>query len=463
MPVPLTILILIISAPTLGLLTQENQISALDTNRKSSRRIQALPDSVSPAPRPPKPRPLTANSFTTSAPKTSPPKNDSATSLLDLSALKGDDESAPPAPIDDSSDNIAGSKKETSQLSLDDLDSKSAKSGSGGLSGEDDDLELGESDAPDSLGWKDNLRFTVDISTRPTYFGPTGDLGNVAFIGIDLHKVITSENGDIGTLTLQPYLARIDNAPAEPRSNFDDPHDWALQWRIFNFNYTEHGKGKTNFRIGHFELPFGLEQIVNTNGTLRDFTHFENFGIKNDWGVSFNGENKEVEYELGLTRGSGNFYRRRDDPYVVSGRIGSSRDNRVVLGLSGLHGEILNFDPSGGTVRQSRLGLDMTIADEKFVYLSEFSAGVVDDDPVFTGLFEIDTYNRDETLLAYNQFVVRGIEQANDWDFEVRDSIGLRWHPDSHWTLSAQVSHFFDVMGTARRGTAFELQARYRF
>ena len=431
MPDVFKIFLLLISVPVMGLSAQENKIRALDINSQSSRRVQPLTDSGS-------------------------PKTNSPTSLLDLSELAGDDESEPPAPSDDSLKNIAASNKETSELSLDDLDSKSDRSGDG-------DEEEEQEEASASPGWKDNLRFTVDVATRPTYFGPTGDFGNAAFLGIDLHKVITSEDGDIGTLTLQPFLTRIDNIQDARQSIFEDRHDWAIEWRIFNFNFTKYGKGKTNFRIGHFELPFGLEQIINTNGTLRDYTHFENYGIKNDWGVSFNGENKEFEYEVGLTRGSGNFYRRRDDPYVVSGRIGTSRDESVVLGLSGLHGETLNFDSGGGTTRRSRLGLDMTVSNEQFVYLSEFSAGVEDSDPVFTGLFEIDIYNEDETLLLYNQLVVRGIEQANDWDFEVRDSIGVRWQPNSHWALSAQVSHFFDAFGPARRGTVLEIQSRYRF
>ena len=435
MPVALTIFLLMISIPAPLLMAQENGIQALASTHASSRRIQSSSD---------------IDALETGS---------RSTSLLDLSNLTGDEKSK--SPTDDSLENIASSPKRTSELSLDSLDSNDGERKAEGT--QDGDLNQSQSQTSPSERWKENLRFTVDVAVRPTYFGPTGDFGNAAFLGIDLHKVITSVDGDIGTLTLQPFLTRNDNIQDGPQSIFEDRHDWALEWRIFNFNYTKYGKGKTNFRIGHFELPFGLEQIVNTNGTLRDYTHFENFGIKNDWGVSFNGENKDVEYEVGLTRGSGNFYRRRDDPYVVSGRIGTSRDDSVSLGLSALHGETLNFDSGGGTTRRSRLGLDMTVASEQFVYLSELSAGVEDSDPVFTGLFEIDAYNEDETLLVYNQFVVRGIEQANDWDFEVRDSIGVRWQPNNHWALSAQVSHFFDVLGTARRGTVLEFQSRYRF
>ena len=444
MSIACSIFLLLISVPSLGLIAQEIEPQALIESAVSSRRTTASPNAAA------------------VAPKTSPKTSSKNTSLLDLSKLGGDDESKPPSPSDDKP--VAKGTKETSELSLDDLDSKSDVG-----DGDGDDQEQKSQEASTSGGWKDNLRFTVDVAVRPTYFGPTGDFGNAAFVGIDLHKVITSEDGDIGTLTLQPFLVRNDNIQNAPQSIFEDPHDWAIEWRIFNFNFTKYGKGKTNFRIGHFELPFGLEQIVNTNGTLRDFTHFQNFGIKNDWGVSFNGENKNVEYEVGLTRGSGNFYRRRDDPFVVSGRIGTSRNEPIVLGLSALHGETLNFDSLGGTTRRSRVGADLTVASEKFVYLSEISAGVENDDPVFTGLFEIDAYNNDETLLFYNQFVVRGIEQSNDWDFEVRDSIGIRWQPNSHWALSTQLTHFFDVLGTAsvfspaRRGTSLQVQARYRF
>lgn len=347
-------------------------------------------------------------------------------------------------------------------LSLDQLDSNAQNSGENGASANPSSTEdMGWKSTTGS--WKDNLRFAIDVAVRPIYFGPTGDFGNFTFVGIDLHKVFSSDQGDIGTLTMQPFLTRIDNVQNFANSVHEDPHDWAIDWRITNFNYTAIGKGKTNIRIGSFEIPFGLEQIVNTNGTLRDFTHFQNFGLKTDLGVSLNGEQNDVEYELGVTRGSGSRYRRRDAPYLLAGRIGTSRDKPVVLGISALHGETINYGPAGGTDRRSRVGIDMTVGAEKYVYLSELSTGFENDGRTFTGLFEVDSFNSDESVLIYNQLVVRGINETGAWDYELRDSIGVRWQADSSLVLSAQLSHFFDALGSNSRGTTIEVQARYRF
>jgi len=254
-------------------------------------------------------------------------------------------------------------------------------------------------------------------------------------------------------------LSGVDNSPSQ-QTDFED---FEIVNRITNFNYTRYGKGKTNFRIGHFEIPFGLEQIVNTNGTLRDFTHNQNFGLKSDWGVTFNGESNSLEYELGLSRGSGNVWRRRDDPFVLAGRVGSDRTENVVWGLSAFHGEVLNFAPEGGTVRRSRIGADVTFADENLIWLGEFSAGVDDGDSAYTALVEVDWTDSKETLLLYNQVVLRGFDRSSGWDNELRNSIGVRWSPDAKWAVSGQLSHFFDPLSSENRGTVVEFQMRYRF
>lgn len=309
--------------------------------------------------------------------------------------------------------------------------------------------------------WKDNLRLTIDSANRTVYSGRSGKAGGLGFVGIDLHKVFTDDRGDWGTLTLQPFWTRIDNLDFDP-ATFQGDSDIELEYRIFNFNYTRHGKGKTNFRIGHFEIPFGLEQIINTNGTLRDYTHIQNFGLKSDWGVTFNGQASGVEYEMGLSRGSGNEWRRRDDPYIVAGRIGTSRDEPVILGISAFQGKVLNFGPGDETVQRGRVGADFTFADEKLVWLAELSAGYEDDDRAYTSLLEIDWMNPLETVLAYNQTQLRGFGRSDGWDNEFRNSAGFRWTPTAHHAISCQLSHFFDTLASENRGTVFEFQLRYR-
>ena len=143
MSIAWSIFLLLISVPSLGLIAQEIEPQALIESAVSSRRT-------------------TPSSGAAVAPKTSPKTSSKNTSLLDLSKLGGDDESEPPAPSDDNP--VAKGTKETSELSLDDLDSKSDASDG------DDDEEQESQEASSAGGWKDNLRFAVDVAVRPTYF-----------------------------------------------------------------------------------------------------------------------------------------------------------------------------------------------------------------------------------------------------------------------------------------------------
>ncbi len=307
--------------------------------------------------------------------------------------------------------------------------------------------------------WKDNLRFATDWSVRSVYDGRSGEFGPLVFAGIDLHKVFTDEQGDWGTLTAQNYLAYSQNVDTE--LFYDQGFD--VQYRIFNFNFTRFGKGKTNFRIGHFEVPFGLEQIINTNGTLRDYRHMQNLGVKNDWGITFNGERENIEYELGLSRGSGNNWRRRNDPYIVAGRVGTSRDEPVTLGLSAFHGKVLNRGKGPGTIKRSRIAGDFIFTDEKFIWLGELSVGFEEESRAYSALWEVDWTDPAETILAYNQLFVRGFGDTVGWDNELRNSVGVRWTPNTKCAFSGQATHIFDGLADAGRGAILELQMRYRF
>ena len=59
----------------------------------------------------------------------------------------------------------------------------------------------------------------------------------------------------------------------------DGPNDWEF-WHVS-------GDGRFNIKMGHFEMPYGIEHTINSNGTLRQFS--TNLGTKVDWGVTFNG------------------------------------------------------------------------------------------------------------------------------------------------------------------------------
>ena len=63
--------------------------------------------------------------------------------------------------------------------------------------------------------WTDNLRWAIDESVRGIVNGD-GDVATLAFFGLDVHKVFSTGNRDIATLTLQPYLTRVDDLVPTP-------------------------------------------------------------------------------------------------------------------------------------------------------------------------------------------------------------------------------------------------------
>ena len=112
-----------------------------------------------------------------------------------------------------------------------------------------------------------NSRFKFDLSTRFSLDQSNGKIGNMSALGFDYHNTISSETGDIGTLVMQLYATKINNLAPHPPF-FDNEDDFKLVTRIFNFNYTGLGRSFPNIKVGHIELPYGIEYRVNTNGTF---------------------------------------------------------------------------------------------------------------------------------------------------------------------------------------------------
>ncbi len=305
----------------------------------------------------------------------------------------------------------------------------------------------------------------TDVSTRPAFNfseasgASANHLSDITFVGLDLHKVFSSAQGDWATLTLQPYITKLSNQHRRP-SFSTGKDDWGLVYRIFNLNYTGLAQNQINLRVGHMEVPFGLEQVVNTNGTLRDYNHSKNIGVKSDWGVSLNGELSVLEYEVALLRGSGNAYSSRDAPYLVAGRVGSARDQPIRFGLSAYHGDV---QQRTGTTTRTRVGLDAIVDWHAFSFLSEVTAGKDAGAPAANGTLEIDWTNRDETWLVYDQIRVFASGLEPGWSTATSNALGLRFTPDAHWAFAVQwVQDLVNSSGTARDGVA-SLQLRCRY
>ena len=305
--------------------------------------------------------------------------------------------------------------------------------------------------------WLSNLRWAVDLSTRHvnSLRGENSSWQHV--IGLDLHKVFQNEHGDIGTLLFQPYLVRLSNVK-NPPFYFADGDDWELTWRMTNFNYTQLAQGKFNIRVGHFEVPFGLEQNIDTNGTLRQST-FSNRGLKADWGASINGALENSEYEIAITRGSGMEYSASHDPYLISSRLGSPSNKNFVAGLSGFYGEILN---ANGTTKQKLLGVDIAYYVYQWELLLETTGGETNDNAAMHFLTELSWRSPIENLHLYSQLRQNFNKPTNNWDDSTRITFGADYSVNNLINIGAELNHDINVMNNVSRQTNFLLQFRLR-
>ncbi len=302
-----------------------------------------------------------------------------------------------------------------------------------------------------------NLRWATDLATRGVQDLENESSSAQHVIGFDLHKVFTSSSGDIGTLILQPYIVKLHNVANPPF--FFDGEDQELTWRITNFNLTKLSKGQFNIRLGHFEVPFGLEQNINTNGTLRQLT-FASRRIKADWGISANGSLTAFDYEVAATRGSGNDLSADQDPGLISGRIGTPSNRNLITGISFLQGDVLT---GNGIVDTDQIGIDLAYYLYSWELLFELSTGDRGPDDIVNSFIEASWYNNIGSIHAYfqlrnelNKNTSTGRQDTNSM------TTGLSWSITPSLTLSSQWTKELDNPQTSQEASRFFLQARIR-
>lgn len=335
----------------------------------------------------------------------------------------------------------------------------------------------------------ENLRFNLDFISRVETTRRRGKAAAMQAFGFDIHKVLSDESGDIATLLLQPYIVRRDNAlPLPPHVEDDD--DWELEFHDFYINITRWGRGRTNLKIGHFDVPYGLEPIVDTHFTMHQLIPFQNIGTKKDWGVSINGTLPAFDYELAVTQGTVFEYNSAGKNYSIAGRIGTPTDQNFVIGASFFYGQVIDPHrlhrweqglaplshvdrarrkiPGGGRgdddiVRRVRAGLDVSWIVDQFTLRGEFSVGRDYNQDVFNSLLEVDWASADQRLSTYAQAIYLGQRSGFGWDEDVIARIGARWRVDEHWTISGQYSHDLKTYGTRPEDAKFVFQTRWSF
>jgi hypothetical protein len=332
----------------------------------------------------------------------------------------------------------------------------------------------------------DNLRLDVDVFTRIQTTSRRKEFEALSAIGLDMRKVFSDDSGDIGTAVLQPYLIRKDNPYMMPTRMIetDQSDEFSVELHDFYFNYTRWGRGQTNVKIGHFDVPFGLDPLVDTHFTVRQYQAMHDAGFKKDWGVELNGALPKFDYAVSATTGTGmDFTGIRESPFLIAGRIGTPSDENTVYGVSGLYGEVIDdhgahrvdeSDPRGDTrqerniVRRWRVALDATHMQGQWTYRGEAAAGSDFDQTVFDSLGEIEWTHSDEMFSAYLQGRYNAQDGFDGWDEDIQSRLGVKWRLNNTLTLSAQWVHEFAHYAEEKGGThlvedTFTVQLRARF
>lgn len=313
----------------------------------------------------------------------------------------------------------------------------------------DDRLPLGDPPVGELPTWlTDNLRWAVDVAGRIDL--PTNGDSSVRheFLGVDLHKVVSTETRDLGTLLIQLYLK-------------DDDGDWEYTTRLLYFNYLASGGGGFNVRVGHILVPFGLNLPSRTPGTLRQFITKPNVGFKADWGASINGVLPSWNYEVSLTRGSGRSIEGSHDPYLVSGRLGSSMERPFSAGLSALHGKVLT---DAGLIRRTRLGADLRWEGGPIDVLATASVGQDETTTeIVNGFAEMSWRSPTEMVLAYLQGRLFMSRPDHEWTETSYATIGARLHIARHYWLSADYRRGITSESRDSSPDVARIQVRYRF
>ncbi len=300
----------------------------------------------------------------------------------------------------------------------------------------------------------ENGRAALDISTRAVL--NDGDRGSIVAVGLDTHRVLSRPDGDIATLTLQPYLVVANIAPSLSNQSLQVSGEEVLvDWRVSNLNLKLAPRGLANLRLGHFEVPFGLEQVIQTAGTLNEMNARFNSGRKADWGASINGLAHNLEYEFSWLTGP------KSSKGFFAGRIGRSRNNDWWVGVSGLDGDTnIPSRPSNDTVERSRWGIDGGIQLTSGLHLlADIAAGRDDGERVTHALIEGGYRNRNEKHLAYLQFRVGRIKTSNDTLDSNSLTIGYRYEPGARLVTSFEYRY---VLQDILEPSQFTAQLRLR-
>lgn len=310
--------------------------------------------------------------------------------------------------------------------------------------------------------FSDNLRLSIDSSARLISNNTVNNTSRIYAFGLDSHKVFTSPSGDIGYAVGQLYFTKLSNQTPTPFM-FDSKNDSKFIVRDTHINYTALPNGLPNIRLGHFTLPFGLEESIDTSGRLLDYNHNKNLGTKQDWGLDLNKVHSHLEYSISYTLGGKDEVKTINDSFALSGRIGALSHLDFVYGFSIFSGKIDN-------IKRKKVAFDAQYYWGTFGVLGEVVLGKNSDSnnekssqwlKEKYGLIEINKTSINSQLKLYGQFVFRNKEGKENTQKLV--NIGLRYQFEQGLELSVSGLKQANTPESGKKQDLIRLQLRYRY
>jgi hypothetical protein len=198
---------------------------------------------------------------------------------------------------------------------------------------------------------KDSYILYKELYLSSRYSTELGQAEGRNSVGFILFGTFSGPEGQIGDLNLQfrtaYYNDQFDHGEKMKREFTDHIDDYEIE--LHNAYLRLRALPPLlNVRVGHFYVPYGIQPWIDTHGTLLQSPIMDFVGMDRDWGVALEGQNEILEYQAGLTRGSGMEYFQRNNNYALAGKLSTPRIGEHLndwLGISFLVGRI--FDPTG--------------------------------------------------------------------------------------------------------------------
>ena len=172
--------------------------------------------------------------------------------------------------------------------------------------------------------------------------------GGKQSVGFEALKIFSGKWGDWGKVLFQFRLVRYNNAfmlindIKMPLMHLNKYDAWAPEFHDAYFEYRGKFKGRFDLRLGHFDVPFGLEENEDTHISLVQLMSMRNIGFKKDWGLSILGNLTKLDYNMALTMGSGVYPINRKNNFLLSSRVGTPADENIIIGISGIYGYVID-------------------------------------------------------------------------------------------------------------------------